>query len=153
MAAVTSLVVGGLLAASVISGAVGQRQQAKASAQAQGEQRKQAAINNAQQAIQRNRQIRQVIAQQRVAQAEQLQAGFASGYAGGVSSIGADTGSSIGAALTQEGAARGIAASQDRQSGFMQKAQTNGWSQASGIFGSLAQFDYAGIQSSFAAQR
>lgn len=147
-----AIAVGVLAVASAVTGVVGQRQQAKAAAQAQGEQRKQTAISNAQQSIARNRQIRQVIAQQRVLQAGQVQAGFGSGFAGATSAIGSDTASSLGAALTQEGAARGIAASQNRQSGFMQQAQGNAFTTASGAFGSLASIDYAGIQSSFAAQ-
>ena len=147
MAAVSTLIAGGLLAAGTILGISGQRQQAKAAEQAAGEQRKQNAISNAQQAIARNRNIRQVIAQQRVLQAEQQAAGFSSGFAGAVSAIGADTASAIGASQTQQAAAFGIAQSQDRFSDAMRRAQTPNNSM---MFGSaLSSVGSFGLQGGF----
>lgn len=123
----------------------GQQQQAAAAEKAAGEQRKQNAINNAQQSIARNREVRQVIARQRVLQAEQQQAGFGSGFSGAVSAIGADTASAIGAAQTQQAAASGIAASQDRFSRYATEAQSpNNSTIFGGALSSIGQFGLSG---------
>lgn len=147
----TAIAVGLFVAGAALT-VQGQRRQAKAAAQAQGEQRKQTAISNAQQSIARNREIRQVIAQQRAAQAEQLQAGFGSGFAGAVSAIGADTGSALGAAQTQAGAARGIAASQDAQGRHLLESQRqNSHLQAGSFLTGLSGMNFSGLSSASGA--
>lgn len=143
-----TLIAGGLLAAGTILGISGQRQQAQAAKEAAGEQRKQNAINNAQQAIARNREIRQVIAGARVAQAEQQAAGHGSGFGGAVSAIGMDVATSLGAAQTQQAAAYGIAQSQDSFSAAMQRAQTPNSSMMLG--GALSGLGSFGLQGGFA---
>lgn len=90
----------------------------KAAKKALAEQRKQNAINNAQQAIERRRSIAQSIAQTRVQQAEQIQTGYNTGTTGAASAIGGDVATAIGAGQTQAAAAQGIARSRDLQSGY-----------------------------------
>ena len=100
---------------------LGQRADAKrneAAKQALAEQRKQNAINNAQQAIARRRSIAQSIAQTRVQQAEQVQTGYNTGTTGAASAIGGDAATAIGAGQTQAAAAQGIARSRNTQSGY-----------------------------------
>lgn len=117
------------LAFSVVQGI----QQQEALEEAADEQRKQNAIQNAQQAIERNRAVRQSIAQTRVVQAQQLQAGFQSGTTGAASAAGGDLATAIGAAQTQQAAAYGIMQSQNRQSAALARARSPG------LFGTLAQ--------------
>lgn len=129
---------------SAVSGFIGQKKQQKEMRKAANEEKKQRSLANRQQAIERQRGIRQSVAQARVMRAQAIQAGWAQG--GGFSSsapmgiatsMGMDTASAIGSSNTQFGAASGIALSQDRQSQFMQNAQGNFFtdlSQLSGVF-------------------
>lgn len=133
---------------SAVSGFVGQKKQQKAMRQAANEERKQRALANRQQALERQRGIRQSVAQARVMRARAIQSGFAagggfgsSGALGAASSMGVDTATAIGASNTQFGAASGIASSQDAQSQFMQGAQGNmftDFSQLAGVFGNAS---------------
>ena len=116
-----------------------ERQQ-KALENAQEEQEKQNAINNAQQAIARTRAINQSIAQTRVIQSEQIQAGFQSGSTGAASAAGGDIATAIGAAQTQEAAAFGISQSANREGRFLTTAKTGGSA------GQISRFALAGAQ-------
>jgi hypothetical protein len=133
---------------SAVSGFVGQKKQQKAMRQAANEERKQRDIANRQQALERQRSIRQSIAQARVMRARAIQAGYASGggfessgAAGAASAMSVDMATAIGSSNTQFGAATGIAASQNQQSAFMQQAQGNTFtdlSQLAGVFGNAS---------------
>ena len=90
------------------------------------EQRRANAINNAQQNLARQRQIRQSIAEQRVRRAQIEAAAFGGGGPEGVGqNITGDTGSAIGAAQTQAGAAFGISQATDRASALNRQAQSS----------------------------
>ena len=132
--------VGGVIAAGVLGAATGlfqdraQRQREQAQGQAVAEQRKQQAISNAQQAVARNRAVRQSIAQSRVARAELESRAFAGGPEGIGQSITGDTASAVGAAQTQQAAQFGISQSQDRQAQFQLQAQsTNRFDRLAGV--------------------
>lgn len=121
------------------------------------EQRRANAINNAQQNLQRQRQIRQSLAEARVRRAQIAARAFEGGPAGAGQSITGDTGSAIGSALTQQGAAFGISLAQDRAASFNRQAQsTNTFDTISGIAGLFSQgISFAqggGFQGLFARQ-
>jgi len=97
----------------------------KAAKKALAEQKKQTAISNAQQEIQRGRAIRQSIADARVRQAQIEAAAFAGGPAGVGQAILGDTGGAIGASNTQAGAANAIGLSQNRQASFINESRSS----------------------------
>lgn len=116
---------------SAVAGFAGQQQQKRkmkqAASRAQAEERKQRAIANRQAALERQRSIRQSIAQARVTRAQLLSQGWGTGssmVAGATSAVGADLGGAIGASTTQFGAQTAIAGSQNIQSGAMQDFQS-----------------------------
>lgn len=151
MADPLTIAVATLAVAGTAASIAGQRRQAKAAERAAGEQRKQNAISNAQESIARNRRIRQAIAQTRVQQAQQLQAGFSSGFAGAVSAIGSDAASAIGAAQTQQAAAFGISQSQNRESQFrLEATNPNTFTQlGTGLRGLSGALSTPGLSSAF----
>lgn len=108
--------------------------------EAQREQREQNAISNAQQRIARQRSIRQSIARSRVIAAEQEQAGFQTGFAGGAPAVQSDVASAIGAARTQQAAAEGISASQARVSSLANRP--NFFNQLAGVTGGLSGINF-----------
>jgi len=101
-----------------------QEKRERAQQQALDEQRKQVAINNAQQEIARARAIRQSIAEARVRRAQIESNAFGGGPVGAGQAITGDTGTAIGAAQTQAGAATAIAGSQNRQATFQNQANS-----------------------------
>ena len=106
----------------------------RAASRSLAEQRRANAINNAQQNLARQRQIRQAIAEQRVRRAQIEATAFSGGPEGAGQSITGDTGSAIGAANTQAGAAFGISQATDRASSLNRQAQsTNIFDTISGI--------------------
>lgn len=119
-AAIFSAVVG-------VAGQVKQRRDMrKAASRAQDEERKQRAIANRQAALDRQRQIRQTIAQARVTRAQLLQQGWGTGsssVAGAMSAVGSDVGTAIGNSNTQFASQSAIATSQNIQSGALQDFQ------------------------------
>lgn len=123
------------------SGAAAERRE-EAAKRANREQKRALAINNAQQQIQRQRAIRQALAEARVRRALLVSRGFEGGPSGIGQSVTADTGSAIGAALTQQGASFGISQAQGRASQFALEARsTNVFdtiSGAAGLFGQVA---------------
>lgn len=122
---------------SAVSSAVQQRKQRKAAAAMQAEERRQNALANRQQALERQRQIRQSIAEGRVRRAQIESQAFALGggsLASGVtSSMTTDTASAIGSANTQMAASSAIAESRDRASLAAQGAQSAFWQNVSGV--------------------
>ncbi|MFG1501654.1 hypothetical protein ABMA70_15705 [Halobacteriovorax sp. XZX-3] len=111
-----------------IAGGIAEQKREDAAKQAVQEQRKAVAINNAQQAIQRQRQIRQTIAEARVRRALIQSRGFEGGPAGAGDSIYGDAASAIGAANTQQAAAFGISAARNRAAMFgLEARSSNGW--------------------------
>ena len=113
-----------------------QERRERAANRSLAEQRRANAINNAQQDIARQRQIRQSIAESRVRRAQIISAGFSGGPEGAGQSITGDAGSAIGAARTQQGAAFGISLASDRAASFNRQAQsTNIFDTISGIAG------------------
>lgn len=100
------------------------------------EQRRANAINNAQQNIARQRQIRQALAEERVRRAQLISAGFSGGPEGIGQNITGDVGSAIGAARTQQAAAFGISRATDRAASFNREAQsTNSFDTIASIAG------------------
>jgi hypothetical protein len=150
------MVVGAVAAVfSAVTGFIGKRKQQKemreAASRAQNEERKQRAIANRQAALERQRSIRQAIAQSRVTRAQVINQTFGVGGSaaeGAGSAIMTDAGTAIGASQTQFAAQSGIAASQNRQSQAMQDFQNaqgdNFWTTASQIGGMVS--SVAGIK-------
>lgn len=107
-------------------------QQGRAQRDASREQRRQNAISNRLQRVSRVRNIRRSIAASRIRRAEVQASGFEFGVAGGTAAQGAafgvtgDLASSIGAANIQLTGQQTLAESQDRVSGFQQRAATFG---------------------------
>lgn len=138
-----AVVVGAVLAVvGTAATVIGQRKQRKALARAQAEEKKQRELANRQQALERQRQIRQTIAQQRVQRAQLLAASYGLGGGnsiaeGGSASIGQDTATAIGSSNTQMAAASGIAASQNRAADIVQGAQSNFFLQAAPILSAV----------------
>lgn len=134
-AAVVAAVAGVIGAGAAVVNTIQQRKSAKRAA---AEQRKQRDIQNRQQSIERQRQIRQAIAAQRVQVARQAQGGIlgSSATSGQISAFGADLAGSMGAANTQMAAQYGISQSQNREAGYAMTAQYGtGW----GTFAQFAQ--------------
>lgn len=116
-----------------IASGVAEDKREKQAKQAVEEQRKAVAINNAQQSIERQRQIRQTLAEARVRRAIIQSRGFEGGPAGAGDSIYGDAGSAIGAANTQEAAAFGISQAQNRASQYALNARSsNSWDAIAG---------------------
>lgn len=112
----------------------------KAANRSIAEQQKANAINNAQQAINRQRQIRQSLAEARVRRAQIAARAFEGGPAGAGQNITGDVGSAIGNALTQQGAAFGITTAQNRAASFNRQAQSsNSFDTLAGIAGLFSQ--------------
>lgn len=112
------------------------RKREQAANRSLAEQRRANAINNAQQNLQRQRQVRQALAEQRVRRAQLISQAFSGGPEGIGGNITGDTGSAIGAANTQGGAAFGISQAQDRAASFNRQAQsTNTFDTISSIAG------------------
>lgn len=162
MADPVSWVVG--IAAVIGAGAavISAQQQRRAAKKALAEQRKQNDLSNRFESVRRQREIRQLIAQQRVQAASLEQAGVTSGIAGssivqGVTGAAAtDTATALGQANAQAGAQYGISQSQSREAGFRLDATTanrytyisqvanavssvgaGGWKSLGGLFGSF----------------
>lgn len=134
---------------SAVTGFVGQQKQKRemrqAANRAQAEERKQRAIANRQAALERQRMIRQSIAQARVTRAQLLQQGWGTGssmVAGATSAVGSDLGTAIGNSNTQFASQSAIAASQNIQSQALQDFQNaqggNFWTGASQLAGAAA---------------
>lgn len=123
---------------SAVAGLIGQKKQKAQAKRAAKEERKQRDLANRQQAIERQRNIRRAVAQQRVLRAQVMNANLSQGMSnssalGQMSAISGDLASSIGSSNTQFATASGIAASQNRQAGYLQAAQGN-------FFTDIAQF-------------
>lgn len=132
---------------SAVTGFVGQQKQRRemrqAASRAQAEERKQRAIANRQAALERQRMIRQSIAQARVTRAQLLQQGWGTGssvVAGATSAVGSDLGTAIGNSNTQFASQSAIAASQNVQSQALQDFQS---AQGGNIFTGLSQLGQA----------
>ena len=128
---------------SAVTGFVGQQKQRRemrqAASRAQAEERKQRAIANRQAALERQRMIRQSIAQARVTRAQLLQQGWGTGssmVAGATSAVGSDLGTAIGNSNTQFASQSAIAASQNIQSSALQDFQQ---AQGGNIFTGISQ--------------
>lgn len=132
--AIASVIAAG---ASVVSG-IQQRKEAKKAAKAQ---KKAQDISNRQAALQRQREIRQSIAQARVRRAQALAAEggmMSSTTAGQVSAQTTNIGGAIGASNQATAAAFGISQAQDDYSRHMMKAQHNVWGDVATISGAVA---------------
>lgn len=116
---------------SAVASSAQQRKQRKAAAAVQAEERRQNALANRQQALERQRQIRQSIAESRVRRAQIESSSFGLGggsLVGGIgTSITTDTASAIGSANTQMAASSAIAESRDRASLAIQNSQSAFW--------------------------
>lgn len=131
-----------------IAGGIAEGKREDAAKQAVAEQRKATAINNAQQAIQRQRQIRQTIAEARVRRALIQSRGFEGGPAGAGDSIYGDAATAIGAANTQQAAAFGISAARNRAAQFGLEAKSSNsfdaFAGAANLFGGIYTANQAG---------
>lgn len=146
-----------LIAVATFASIKGKKEQAKQARRAASERKLQNAINNKQQQVARQRNIRQLVARSRVLAAQQIQAGVtqglpgASAIAGTTGAIRGDLATSIGAANIQQAAAVGISQSQGRETDFLVAANSpNRFTNIAAIAGGALQA-FSAVKSSASA--